>query len=135
MASKWQTRASRILTRAQDWPGLAVAYDQSNINDDHGRPGRRDYSVLLLAPQVMTLTVTAAPAGLPWVTRRAGTAAVDAAWMARRQASLATPVAAWAARRAGTSTTAVAAWAGRRGGAQTTDASAWAARRSGGVTT
>jgi hypothetical protein len=135
LSSNWQTRASRILTRAQDWPALAVPYDQSNINDDHGRDGRRDYSVLLLAAEVMTLTVTAAAWGGPWTTRRTGTLAVDSAWTARRQASLTTPVSAWAARRPGTGTTATAGWAARRSDTITTNASAWATRREGTGTT
>jgi hypothetical protein len=126
----------RALSRAADFYALATPYDQSNINDDHGRPGREDYSVLLLAPAALTLTVTAPAWTGPWTPRTAGTATTATSQRAaRRTGTTATPTSVRTARRTGTATTPASVRAARRTGTTATATSTWASRITGTATT
>jgi hypothetical protein len=132
----WQARiSSKALSRAGDFYALARPYDLSNINDDHERAGREDYSVVLLDPEVMTLAVSAAAWTGPWVTRRQGTGTAGAGWAPRRQGTGASAGMGWAPRRSGAAVSAVMSWAPRRTGTTATVDMSWALRRSGGLTT
>jgi len=68
MSSAWGTRISaKALSRERAFFALAVPYVESNINDDHGRPGREDYSILLLVPDTIDETVTQPAWTGPWI--------------------------------------------------------------------
>ena len=137
MSSEWGTRISaKALSRERSFFALATPYVETNANDDHGRPGREDYSILLLAPDTIDETVTQPAWTGPWITRRSGTATTATSVRAtRRPGTTTTATSVRATRRTGTTTTATSARATRRTGTTTTATSAWASRRTGTATT
>lgn len=116
---------------------MARPYDVTNANDDHGRPGREDYSILLLAPDSISLDAVQPAWSGPWATRTQGnTASADAAWAARVTGEGTTASAAWAARQQSTTTSENSAWAGRCVGVtQTTENSTYTVRIDGQTST
>ena len=126
MSTPTITWTSRIAPRARDrtrnYRGYAPRFAESNINDDHGRPGRLDYSVLLLPPETLTLTATGAPVADGFTERLLG-GVRDAAVPAWRRRLGARPTA-----------TGTAAWTERLlGGVREVPAAAWTERLLGGV--
>lgn len=136
MSSAWTNRlAAKALSRNRDFYGIARPYIETNANDDHGRPGREDYSVLLLAPASVTLTVTQPPYTGPWTTRASGDATTaTTVWASRRTGSTTTATMSWTTRASGSETTSIMAWGPRRTGTTTTATAAWINRRTGTAT-
>ena len=136
MSSDWTNRlTAKALSRTRDFTALARPYDETNANDDHGRNGREDYSVLLLAPDSITLTVTQPAYAGPWTTRASGdTTSATAGWGTRRTGTATTATMSWTTRAAGTETTELMAWSTRSAGLATTATAAWTNRRTGTLT-
>lgn len=136
MSSAWTNRlTAKALSRTRDFTALARPYDETNANDDHGRNGREDYSVLLLAPDSITLTVTQPAYAGPWTTRASGdTTSATAGWGTRRTGTATTATMSWTTRASGSENTSIMAWAPRRTGTTTTTTAAWTTRRTGTLT-
>lgn len=112
------------------------AYVPSNVNDDHARPGRLDYSVLLTAPATVGDVVSAPAFGERARTRVQGTTTTAVAgWRPRVAGGGSTPAAQLVQRRAASLSTAAAVAAMRRAGLVQTALAAAAQRRAGGVST
>jgi hypothetical protein len=128
----WRVRiAARTRDRTRNYYGYAPRFAESNINDDHGRAGRLDYSVRLLEPAVLTLTRTAAPAASGFTERLlGGPTSPLAVWSPRRSGTRATATAPWRERLLGGPASGLAIWQERLLGGPATANTPWRVRRS-----
>lgn len=134
MIARWTPRVA-IRTPDRRRSRLFFApYEETNAGDDHGRAGREDYSVKLLAPVEPGPVIVLKPIGWRrWTSRRTGAASAAAVVTERRNGARVSPLAVATLRVHGQQV-APSETRTRRGGVMATKLAVWTERRTGGMT-
>ena len=132
---EWQTHIlSRTRDRRKNYLFSAAPYVENNSNDDHARPGRFDYSVMMLKPGSQEPGVRSrkiASLGR-WTLRTSGSQGTPmVAWTIRAAGAGETGLAIWTTRRTATTATGTVNYLFRAEGTHSTPATAWATCRTG----
>jgi hypothetical protein len=132
----WRPLVSqRQPSRVENYYALAPAFVPSNVNDDHGRRGRKDYSVLLLAPDMVSLAPTVGAAQRRFEQRASGVrSSASTVWKARSVGSASSNVETFALLRSGVLSSRDAYWAPRITKIADSQTIEWALRRAGEAT-
>jgi hypothetical protein len=134
----WTMRLRNTPSRLKNYLFGAMPYVESNANDDHARPGRKDYSVLLAppAPNQRPAVRGQRPVNVgPWTVRVTCTTPTGyAIWTLRGAGAGETGQTAWHARHTSTAGTGTVIYLFRAEGLRTTPLAAWSTRRTGTTT-